>query len=461
MNNRFLTCALALGLALAGGGPAAEPANAETVKAKMRRNPELAAGADDDGRVLLFTPKPVQVGSTQSHFDTSASPNLLMEPSISSDLEVFDVDLTEQAMQDLGWPLGTANVQVTYDDGTNDGFNDPVLGEVRRTALEMVAGVWGLILGSSVNVNVEASFAELSCGETGATLAQAGPRFVFMDFAGGEPGIWYPGALAESLAGENLSTSDDSNPDAADLTITFNGNIDKECLREGSRYYYGLDGDVPIGEFSFVTVALHEMGHGLGFVGLVDEETGELFRGAPDIFTTLTYDTKKGKHWDEMTDSQRKTSAKRTREVSFDGDRTTARAAGFLEGRAVLEIKKPKSLAGTYEIGTASFGPSLEKKGIKGRLALVDDGSADPTFGCRPLINGNEVSGKIAVIDRGECFFVVKVRHAQDAGAKGVIIVHNERGFPPDLGGSDNSIEIPSVRVGKKDGRKIKRALRR
>ncbi len=459
MNRAFgvsgLVSGLILGLVFTAG------ADAVTVKARMRRDPKLPAGRDADGRALLFTPKPIQVGSTHSHFDSSASPNLLMEPSISSDLEIFDVDLTQTAMRDLGWRLGAFNVQVTYTDGANQGFNDPALGAARRVALEMAAQVWGTILGSSVNVNVEARFDELTCTETGGTLAQAGPRFTFIDFAGGRPDTWYPGALAESLAGDNLSIADDPNPDAADLSIIFNTDIDNQCLGGESRFYYGLDNAVPTGEISFATVALHELGHGLGFIGLVDEATGELFRGSPDIFTALTYDTKKKKHWDEMTNGQRAASAKRSRKVSFDGDETTALAGSLLEGRVVVKIKKPANLAGTYEVGTASFGPSLNKKGVRGNLVLVNDGSAEPTFGCQPLVNGTEVSGKIAVIDRGDCFFVDKVRHAQDAGARGVIIVHNESGLPPDLGGSDPSIEIPSVRIGKKDGKKIKRVLRR
>jgi hypothetical protein len=436
-------------------------ADAETVNGRMRRNPKLPAGADDDGRVLLYTPKPVRPGSTHSHFDTSAEPSLLMEPSINSGLKAFKVDLTKQAMQDMGWPLGAFNVQVEYADAANQGFNDPMLGEARKAALEMAAGAWGLILGSSVNVNIEARFADQTCGDTGATLASAGPRFVFMDFAGGDPGIWYPGAMAESLAGENLSTEDDANPDSADLTIAFNSGIDEECIREGSRYYYGLDNNVPTGEISFIAVAMHELGHGLGFVGLVDETTGSLFRGFPDIFTTLTYDTKKKKHWHEMTDAGRKKSAKRPRKVSFDGPKTTVRAGRVLKGRVVIEINEPANLAGNYEVGEASFGPRLKKKGVQGDLALVDDGSIDAALGCLPLINGDDVDGKIAVIDRGECLFTEKVKNAQDVGAVGVIIVNNVSGLPPGLGGSDDSVRIPAVSVTKVDGRKLKRALRR
>jgi hypothetical protein len=186
-----------------------------------------------------------------------------------------------------------------------------------------------------------------------------------------------------------------------------------------------------------------------------------LFRGAPDIFTTLTYDTKKKRHWDEMTTSGRKKSAKRSRKVSFDGPLTTSRAKRYLKGKEVLEITAPVNLAGNYDIGTASFGPKLKKAGVSADLALVDDGSSNPTFACQPILNGAEIAGKIAVIDRGDCFFTEKVKNAQDVGAVGVVIVHNEAGAPPGLGGSDSTIRIPSVRVTKVDGRKIKRELRR
>jgi hypothetical protein len=455
MSGRLSVTFLVLGLLFVAA------ASAEDVNVHLRRNPKLKAGTDSAGRVLLFTPKPIQRGSTHSHFDTSATPNLLMEPSVNSDLKIFKVDLTKQAMQDLGWALGEFAVEVSYSDSANEGFNDPTLGEARRAALEMAANAWGLILGSSVTVNVEARFDSLICEEGRGTLASAGPRFVFRDFGVGTQGTWYPGALAESLAGQNLSVANDSSPDAADLSITVNTGIDNQCLGAGSRFYYGLDNNVPAGEISFVTVVMHELGHGLGFVGLVDEATGELFQGLPDIFTARTYDTRKNKYWDEMTDAGRRKSAKRTRKVSFDGQKTTARARRFLKGRVVIELNAPASLAGNYEVGEASFGPKLKKKGITGNLALVNDGTTSPTFACSPILNTSEVSGKIALIDRGDCFFTEKVKNAQDAGALAVIIVHNEAGPPPGLGGSDASIRIPAVRIGKKDGKKIKRVLQR
>jgi hypothetical protein len=64
------------------------------------------AGADRNGRVMLYTPNPFQPGSSVSHWDTSAFHNLLMEPAINADLTQSVVppqDLTFPMFKDIGW----------------------------------------------------------------------------------------------------------------------------------------------------------------------------------------------------------------------------------------------------------------------------------------------------------------------------------------------------------------------
>jgi hypothetical protein len=64
------------------------------------------AGADVNGRVMLYTPNPFQPGSSVSHWDTSAFHNLLMEPAINADLTQSVVppqDLTFPFFKDIGW----------------------------------------------------------------------------------------------------------------------------------------------------------------------------------------------------------------------------------------------------------------------------------------------------------------------------------------------------------------------
>ncbi len=66
------------------------------------------AGADNANRVLMYAPNPVQLGSSVSHWDVTATPNLLMEPAINADLT--GVDMTTFLFEDIGWLPRTTSV---------------------------------------------------------------------------------------------------------------------------------------------------------------------------------------------------------------------------------------------------------------------------------------------------------------------------------------------------------------
>ncbi len=72
-------------------------------------NMSVLLGADPNGHVLLWAPNPVQPGSSISHWDVIASPNLLMEPAINADL-THGVDLTMQQFTDVGWTACGNNI---------------------------------------------------------------------------------------------------------------------------------------------------------------------------------------------------------------------------------------------------------------------------------------------------------------------------------------------------------------
>jgi len=75
----------------------------------------------------------------------------------------------------------------------------------------------------------------------------------------------------------------------------------------------------------------------------------------------------------------------------------------------------------------------------------VNDGTAAPTLGCNVLVGFTP--GNIAIVQRGTCTFVVKVKNAQDAGAIAVIVGNNVAGDPITMGGADATITIPSLMV--------------
>jgi hypothetical protein len=76
------------------------------VIASLGVNPSQMAGADAQGRMLMYTPSIYSPGSTVSHYSTEGKPNQLMEPAINDDLthEVQPPrDLTYPLLQDIGW----------------------------------------------------------------------------------------------------------------------------------------------------------------------------------------------------------------------------------------------------------------------------------------------------------------------------------------------------------------------
>jgi hypothetical protein len=72
------------------------------VNVTLTKDPAKKAGCDAQNRVLVFTPAPYQLGSSVSHWDMSASPDLLMEPALNTGLSQ-DPDLTVEQFADIGW----------------------------------------------------------------------------------------------------------------------------------------------------------------------------------------------------------------------------------------------------------------------------------------------------------------------------------------------------------------------
>ena len=68
----------------------------------LQSDPTQRWGTSREGYMRLFTPCAVQPGSSTHHWDTEASPNLLMEPDVNTDL-MHDVDLALYQLLDIGW----------------------------------------------------------------------------------------------------------------------------------------------------------------------------------------------------------------------------------------------------------------------------------------------------------------------------------------------------------------------
>ncbi len=122
-----------------------------------------------------------------------------------------------------------------------------------------------------------------------------------------------------------------------------------------------------------------------------------------------------------------------------------------------VTVDLPSAAAGSYGAAGAAFGPDPTVAGIAGAIVAVNDGAGlSPTDGCEPF---SVPAGTIALVDRGNCNFTVKVAFAQASGAVAVIVVNNAAGTPTEMGGTDPTITIPAVQVSQSDGATIRAGL--
>ena len=348
-------------------------------------------------------------------------------------------------------------------DSAGTGFNDatpatPVggnsgttVGEQRLIAYGRALQNWGSILKSEVPIVVLGSFSPRACTATSGVLASAGPWNIEANYPNAPlAGHWYHSALANSIAGTDLYPGTDI-IDGADIVAFFNSNLGTPGCLEASTWYYGLDNNPGANQIDFLNVFMHELSHGLGFSNFVNEGTGDVFAGLPDVYMAFTLDNATGKIWDTMTPAEIRAAALRNGQEVWNGARVTASAPSVLGPLVLLKLTSPAGLVGEYEYGTAAgFGAIPTPANFSGSIVvgLDDAGSGSINDGCTAFTNAAAVVGKIAVVKRGACTFAAKAKNAQDAGAIGVIIGNNAVGGAAfGMGGSDPTITIPAISV--------------
>jgi hypothetical protein len=358
--------------------------------------------------------------------------------------------------------FAAATIVIINDDAPGEGFNDaapaaPVggnagttKGQQRLIAFQYAADIWGATLDSNQTIRVVAAFDPLPVN----VLGSAGAADAFANFVadGLYPGpefkdTLYGSALADKRAGKDVSPT----ADAPDIEAQFSSEFD---------FYLGLDGNHGT-KNDLVAVLLHELAHGLNFQNFVDEASGKNIGGLTDIYSRHTLDTSTGLYWNEMTDAQRAASAVRFGRVVWDGANVTNGVPLVLSfGSPEVRVLTPAAIAGTYQFGTAAFGPQIPNllAPIAGPVVAAQDAAnaAGPstTDGCTALTNAAAIAGKIALVERGTCTFVVKAKIAQDAGAAGVIIYNNlanAAAGPPGMAGVDPSVTVPTVSLSRSD----------
>ena len=119
-----------------------------------------------------------------------------------------------------------------------------------KAAFEYAVSIWEQIIESDVPIYVEAQWRSMDKN----VLGSAGPSDYYANFEfAPRKNYYYPISVVEKITKTEITGS--SSPD---IRSTFNKDI---------QWYFGTDGNTPELLYDFVTVVLHEIGHGLGFTG--------------------------------------------------------------------------------------------------------------------------------------------------------------------------------------------------
>ncbi len=170
-----------------------------------------------------------------------------------------------------------AQIVVNYTDAISVGFNDPTLGTSRKAALEYALSLWATKIKGTETIRVQAHCESYGGTPTGAVLASAGP--LTAGTVGTDVGLIYANTFYPTLL-INQYGHEDFAPAHDDIQVTVNMDVDNATVLGNRNFYYGTDANPGI-HIYFVTVLLHELGHGLGFLTFMDQN-GMLFGGKPD-----------------------------------------------------------------------------------------------------------------------------------------------------------------------------------
>lgn len=181
-----------------------------------------------------------------------------------------------------------ARITIINADSSGEGFNDTTaftaqggnyatsLGQARLNAFQYAANLLAMYIDSGVEIQVNAQINPLG-GSNPITLGAAAPKVVTRDFSGApQAGTWYAIAVAEKLTGTDLNSG-------VDISATFNSDVDRSDTMGGRKFYYGFDKNSG-SDTDFVTVVLHELIHGLGFLSLVELSSGAKYFSYNDAY---------------------------------------------------------------------------------------------------------------------------------------------------------------------------------
>lgn len=150
-------------------------------------------------------------------------------------------------------------------------------------AFEYAKRIWEARIVSNVPILVEATWEDMGDARVlGGAAAGGYRRWTTTPPNGAKANVWYPVALANTLAGSDLNGSE------PEIIARFNSAFSHDGE---SGWDFDTDGNVDNSHWDFVSVVLHELGHGLGFAGSMSVNSSGLGSYGSNSGYPFIYDT--------------------------------------------------------------------------------------------------------------------------------------------------------------------------
>ncbi len=246
----------------------------------------LSAGPDGNESIVLSraSTQPLRAGrlfiSVVSFANAPATTTLSASLGAATDFVPItvlfdDPGTTSDPCNTSGWNDPAARTPIRGNSGTT-------LGQQRRLAVQEAARLLSEELRPAVPIFIRGCWDNLPFGETSGTLAQAGPTGlffsdVFENTRGNlqsslrflsRPFTIYSRAVTAHQSGTRACTFAGGSCTGPDVNIEFNLAVD-QASQGNRRFDYGFDRIGSSGS-SFISTAMHEISHGLGFLGLIN-----------------------------------------------------------------------------------------------------------------------------------------------------------------------------------------------
>ncbi len=308
------------------------------------------------GRWYLFAYNFNTSQSTTISADTTVMATLSATPPAAAAFSVNfnSLGTASRPCSNAEWFATTAVAPIGGNPGTT-------LGEQRRNAMLRAAETLAQQMQSPVPISIDACWDNLGTGNS-VTLAAAGPRSVIRDLPSlDRKYTWYAGPPAARLAGTSLCRALNDDCSVAEIQATFNNQVDTPNALGAAGFHYGYTAAVG-NNVDFISVGMHEITHGLGFLSLValDSSFGDVpgseFDGLDDIFSANIAWLQGGvlRPFHQLTDAERMLAA-----VSNSNLKWTSTAAAAAPANPLAPFPPPDNLLQLYAPDPVATGSSV------------------------------------------------------------------------------------------------------